>query len=121
MRKANLRLPLRSFPPSWSAPVPTFRKDGRVTPPTLRPEHAVEVREAGMPRGRVWEIGCALAGLNRTQYKCSGNSPRELGRLANQTEATLMIQVRRLQRSFGEGLIAEAVHDLWEELDASCR
>ena len=30
-------------------------------------------------------------------------------------EGTLVIAARRLQRSFGEGLIAEAVDDLWED------
>jgi hypothetical protein len=34
--------------------------------------------------------------------------------IAHQTEGTFMIQAR-LQRSFGEGLIAEAVDDLWED------
>jgi hypothetical protein len=32
-----------------------------------------------------------------------------------------MIAARRLQRNFADGFIAEAVEDLWEPLDATCR
>ena len=94
----------------------TFRKDGKSHATYIAPEHAVEVREAHAAWARFWEIGCALAGLNRTQMQAQWQQPRaNSGDIANQTEATLMIQVRHLQRSFGEGLIAEAVDDLWED------
>lgn len=53
----------------------TFRKDGKSHATYIAPEHAVEIREAHAAWERFWEIGCALADLNRTQMQAQWQQP----------------------------------------------
>ena len=47
----------------------TFRKDGKSHAVYIAPQHAAEIRQAHAAWARFWEIGCALADLNRTEMQ----------------------------------------------------
>jgi hypothetical protein len=57
----------------------TFRQDGKSHATYIAPEHAVEVRQAHAAWARFWEIGCALADLNRTQMQAQWQQPARTG------------------------------------------
>ena len=61
-----------------------------------------------------WEIGCSLAKLNRDRLRKQWQQEKQ-SRTPAAVRRTPVIEARRQQLHFGEGLIAEEVSDLREE------
>ena len=63
----------------------TFRKDGKSSALYVPPEHAAAARQAQAAWARFWEIGCAIAELNRTQLQRDWRRSRAKARSAQPT------------------------------------
>ena len=94
----------------------TFRKDGKSCALYVPPEHP---RQPAKPKRTGPASGKSVALSPRsTGPPCNetGNAPaRKLGQDGPRHGGTPVIEARRLQRTFGEGLIEEEVADLWED------
>ena len=118
LRQSQLRLLSRSRTSAWTALYVTYREDGKSRSLYVPPEHAKAARQAQQAWAAFWEIGCSLAKLNRDRLRKQWQQEKQSR--THPLGGTPMIDARRQQLHFGEGLIAEEVR-LARRLDEARR